>query len=103
MDKKLDRLAKENAPMPVGLPSYQQCYYIASRGLYQQYAKSEISLQQARIEKKEIIKAYKEGEAEWQYFLKLHEVLDKLKALKEEGFDSVLEFEILELIEGLLH
>lgn len=103
MDKKLDRLAKENAPMPAGLPSYKQCYYIASRGLYQQYAKGEISLAQARLEKKEVLKAYEEGQLEWNYFLKLHEVLERLQELQKEGFNSVLEFEILRLIDTLLH
>ena len=103
MDKKLDRLAKQNAPMPAGLPAYKQSYYIASRGLYQQYAKGEISLAQARLEKKEVLKVYEEGQLEWDYFLKLHEVLAKLQELRKEDFNSVLEFEILELIESLLH
>ena len=35
--------------------------------------------------------------------MQLHRVLEQLKTLKEEGFNSVLEFEILETIDALLH
>ena len=48
------------------------------------------------------MEAYKEGEWEWEYFLKLHPILDKLQQLAKEGSNSVVEFEILELIEKLL-
>nr|WP_307991583.1 hypothetical protein [uncultured Niameybacter sp.] len=102
MDKELDRLAKENAPLPAGLPAFKQSYYIAARGLYQQYAKGEITLERARTEKKELLKAYSEGEWEWNYFLKLHELKGHLEKLEKDGFNSVLEFEILDMIHDLL-
>lgn len=102
MDKELDRLAKENAPMPEGLPLYKQAYYIASRGLYHQYEKGEITLQQARSEKKQVIKNYEAGEAEWDCIIQLHDLWYQLKQLQEQGFDSVLEFEIMAKIEKLL-
>lgn len=101
--KELDKLAKNAAPMPKGLASYEQCYYIASRGLYEQYAQGVITLAQAREEKKEVLRAYEEGQWEWNYFMELHGVLNKLQRLQQEGFDSVLEFEILEQIDQLLH
>ncbi|MHC1747082.1 MAG: hypothetical protein AB9856_01670 [Cellulosilyticaceae bacterium] len=102
MDKELDKLAKENAPMPEGLPLFKQAYYIASRGLYQQYAKREITLAQARLEKKELIKCYEASELEWEHMIQLHDLWYQLKQLKEEGFNSVLEFEIMEKIETIL-
>lgn len=100
--KQLDKMAKQRIEMPKNLNAYEQCYYIASRGLYEQYAKGEITLDQARIEKEEVIKTYKEGEWQWNYFVKLHDVKDKLVQLKQEGFDSVLEMEILDTLEELL-
>ena len=73
--KELDKIAKKGLEMPKGLASYEQSYY----------------------------KAYEEGKWEWNYFMQLHSVLEQLKTLKEEGFNSVLEFEILETINALLH
>ena len=101
--KELDKLAKKGSKMPTGLTSYEQSYYISSRGLDMQYAKGEITLEQAREEKKEVMKAYEEGRWEWQYFMQLHTVLEQLKTLQKEGFDSVLEFEILETIQSILN
>ncbi len=100
--KELDRLAKENAPMPNGLAMHEQCYYISSRGLYQQYAAKAISLSQAKLEKKQVIEQYQKGQEQWQLFIGLFEVQNKLQQLKEEEFNSVLEFEILECINQLL-
>ena len=100
--KQLDKLAKAGEELPQGLASYKQSYYIASRGLYKQYERGEIDLTRARKEKAELIEAYKEGEWEWEYFLKVHEIMDKLQQLAKEGFNSVIEVEVLELIEELL-
>ncbi|MBP3886154.1 MAG: hypothetical protein J6F30_00660 [Cellulosilyticum sp.] len=100
--KQLDKLAKEKAPMPSGLPMYAQCYYIASRGLYEQYEKKIISLEQAKKEKQEVIAAYELGKDQWQLFVGVHEVADKLKQLQQDGFNTALELEVLELIEKLL-
>lgn len=100
--KQLDKLAKAGEELPQGLASYKQSYYIASRGLYKQYERGEVDLTKALLEKAELMEAYKEGEWEWEYFLKLHEIMDKLQQLAKEGFNSVVEFEILELIEKLL-
>lgn len=100
--KELDRLAKEKTPMPAKLTMYEQAYYIASRGLYEQYNSGLITLEDAKKEKQQVITLYHEGMAQWQLFKGLFEIEDKLKKLKEEGFDSALEIEILELIEVLL-
>ena len=100
--KELDRLAKENAPMPSGLAIHEQCYYISSRGLYQQYAAKAISLSQAKLEKKQVIEQYQNSERQWQLFIGLFELQNKLKQLKKEEFNSVLEFEILEQINKLI-
>ena len=100
--KELDKLAKEKAPMPSGLPMHEQCYYIASRGLYEQYAHQTITLEQAKKEKKEVIKQYEEGRHQWELFMGMYEVEKKLSQLKQEGFNSFLEFEILELLENIL-
>lgn len=95
-------MAKSGKELPQGLASYKQSYCITPRGIYKQYETGEIDLTKARLEKAELMKAYKEGEWEWEYFLKLHQILDKLQQLAKEGFNSVIEFEILELIEKLL-
>lgn len=100
--KQLDKLAKDGAPMPSGLPMHEQCYYIASRGLYEQYANQTITLEKAKKEKKEVIKQYEEGKYQWELFMGMHEIEEKLSQLKKEGFNSALEFEILELLEKLL-
>lgn len=100
--KELDRLAKENLPMPNNLTMYEQCYYISSRGLYQQYADKKITLVQARAEKAQVVEQYKLGEAQWELFAKLFTLQDKLVALKQDGFNSHLEFEILEAIDDVL-
>lgn len=100
--KELDRLAKENAPMPSGLAIHEQCYYISSRGLYQQYAAKAISLSQAKLEKKQVIEQYQNSERQWELFIGLFELQNKLKQLKKEEFNSVLEFEILEQINKLI-
>lgn len=100
--KQLDKLAKEKAPMPNGLPMHEQCYYIASRGLYEQYDRKVITLEEAKREKKEVLRSYENGKAQWELFIGMHEIADKLKQLKAEAFDTALELEILELIDRFL-
>lgn len=99
--KELDHLAKQNALMPKCLALHEQAYYITSRGLYQQYASGVIDLAQAREEKAQAIKAYEEEKWQHELYMKLFEVEDKLRKLKDEGFNSVIEWEVLELIEKL--
>lgn len=100
--KELDRLAKDNGAMPECLAMYEQCYYIAARGLYRQYDAGYITLEQAKSEKADVVKQYQEGKKQWELFMGLYEVQDKLQRLKEQGFNTALEIETLELIEKLL-
>lgn len=100
--KELDRLAKENKPMPERLAMYEQCYYIASRGLYRQYDAKHITLEQAKAEKRHVVEQYQEGKMQWELFINLYEIQDKLQALKKQGFNTALEMEILELIDKTL-
>ena len=100
--KELDKLAKDNAPMPIGLPMHEQCYYISSRGLYEQYKAKHITLETAKKEKEEVLKQYEIGKYQWDLFLKLHTVEEKLKALKEDPFNTGLELEIYDLLDTLL-
>lgn len=100
--KRLDKLAKEKAPMPSRLAMHEQCYYIASRGLYEQYASGLISLDTAKKEKEEVIKQYDLGRYQWELFMGLHDIEAKLRQLKKEGFNTALEMEILEQLEELL-
>ena len=100
--RELDLKAKHNEPMPQCLAMYEQCYYITSRSLYQQYATGHISLSQAKEEKAQAIKLYEEGKAQHELFMGLFEIEDKLKQLKADGFNSVVEWEILELIDKKL-
>ena len=96
--KELDQLAKNNEPMPHCLAAYEQAYYQASRYLYQQFFEGKLDLMQCRDEKQKIIEQYNLGKGSWEYFMSLTVLQDKLKKLQEQGFDSVLEWEILELI-----
>lgn len=102
MLKELDKLAKSGAPMPMGLTMHEQCYYISSRGLYEQYRQGSITLESAKKEKEEVLKQYKLGAYQWELFLKLHTVEEKLKALRHDPFNTVLEIEISEILDKLL-
>lgn len=59
--KRLDKIAKENLPVEKGLNINNQIYYIAVRGLYSQYKKGEINLDQTKAEKEILTKWYEEG------------------------------------------
>lgn len=100
--KQLDKLAKEKAPMPSGLPLHEQCYYIASRGLYAQYDQKIITLEEAKREKQHVIEQFNLEKGQWELFVGIHEVADKLKRLQKDPFNTALELEVLELIDQLL-
>lgn len=100
--KELDRKAKINEPLPRCLAGYEQSYFLASRSLYKQYEDKIISLDQARHEKEKILEQYQDGKRQHELFTSLFEIEDKLKKLKANGFNSVLEWEILALLEDIL-
>ncbi|MEG2896585.1 MAG: hypothetical protein RR887_13545 [Niameybacter sp.] len=99
--KQLDQLAKQDQPLPTQLIFFETSYYLAARYLYRQFDKGEITLEQARKEKEQVLEQFEENKLLYEYLLKTHHVLQKLKELKEQGFDSNLEWEILEMIEKL--
>lgn len=99
--KELDRLAEENEPMP-NLNWYETVYYQASRYLYRQYDIKAITVAQAREEKEIIVKQYEENKREYEFLIRLHSVEDMLKKLRDQGFNTALEQEILEEIDRVL-
>ena len=56
----------------------------------------------AKKEKQEVIKTYELGKDQWQLFLGMHEIAEKLKKLREDQFNTGIEFEVLELIDRFL-
>ena len=100
--KELDKLAKMNEPMPKLLEYYEEAYYIASRYLYRQFDAKTITIEQAKEEKERIIKAYKDQKEAWAYMLNLYNIKNALTQLKEQGFNSVLEWQVLEEINKAL-
>ncbi len=100
--RELDKLAKNGGQMPPTLPAYEQAYYQASRYLYQQFFDDKLSLLECRQEKQKIVEAYNFGKAQWDFFIGLTNIEDKLKRLKEQGFNTVLEWEVFEEISKLL-
>lgn len=100
--KQLDIMAKMDEPMPKLLEYYEEAYFIAARYLYRQYDAKQITLDQAKEEKARIIKAYKDQKEAWEYMLSLYNIKNALTQLKEQGFNSVLEWEVLEEINKAL-
>lgn len=94
--KHLDVKAQLNEPVPKCLEYHEEAYYIASRYLYRQFDAKAITVEQAREEKERIIKAYNEQKEAWEYMLSLYKIKNTLTQLKEQGFNSVLEWEVLE-------
>ncbi|MDF2530859.1 MAG: hypothetical protein K0Q65_440 [Clostridia bacterium] len=99
----MDTTASNNECMPECLAGFEQAYYISARGLYQQYAAGHITLEQARQEKALALKKYQDGKREWNYFMEIHALQEKLVELKKQGFNSVSEWEILETLDKMLH
>lgn len=100
--KELDKLAKNGAQMPPCLAAYEQAYYQASRYLYQQFFDDKLNLLECRQEKQKILEAYNLGKGQWEFFISLTNIEDRLKKLYEQGFNSVLEWEILEELKRVL-
>ena len=100
--KELDRLAKLNEPMPKLLEYYEENYYISSRYLYRQFELNKITVEQARIEKEKIVKSYNDNKEMYEYVLSLYSIRNSLMQLKEQGFNSVLEWEVLDTINKAL-
>ena len=100
--RELDKLAKNGVQMPPYLAAYEQAYYQASRYLYQQFFDDKLNLLECRQEKQKIIEAYNFGKGQYEFFIGLTNIEERLKKLKEQGFNTVLEWEILDEIGRLL-
>ena len=96
--KELDMLAKNGGEMPPCLAPYEQAYYQASRYLYMSFYNGALTLAQCRAEKQRIIEVYNQGKKQWEYFLSLQSIGSKLEELKSQGFNSSVEWEVLEEI-----
>lgn len=94
----MDKLAKNGAPMPPCLAAFEQAYYQASRSLYQQFYDDKLNLLECRQEKQQIVEAYNYGKQQWEFFIRLTNIEERLKKLQEQGFNSVLEWELLDEI-----
>lgn len=97
----LDKIAKYNGEMPV-THVYAQAYFIASRHLYRQYEQGLINIEQAREEKEKLKKSFKDADEEIHFVLSVINISEKLRMLRENGFDSSLEWEILAEIDKIL-
>lgn len=96
--KDLDIKAKANEPMPTCLSVFEQTYYLSSRSLYHQYADNKITIEQAREEKDKVLQMYHEHKIQFDFLQSVCSIEGKLKQLQEQGFNSVLEWEVLKEI-----
>jgi hypothetical protein len=100
--KFLDKKASGVEEMPNGLNPIEQAYYLSARSIYREFKEGKISIEQARTEKEDVLKQYVEGMKAWELFVALHSVKEKLRELQVVGFNTVLEYEIMDEIEEIL-
>lgn len=100
--KSLDVLAKTGEPMPSNLEEYEENYFLGARYLYRLFEAKVMSLEDCKREKQILINRYQQNKESWEYMLSLYKIKSTLTQLKEEGFNSVLEWEVLEEINKAL-
>ena len=100
--KSLDLLAKTGEPMPSNLEEYEENYFLGARYLYRLFEAKVMSLEDCKREKQILINRYQQNKESWEYMLSLYKIKSTLTQLKEEGFNSVLEWEVLEEINKAL-
>ena len=100
--KSLDVLAKTGEPMPNNLKEYEENYFLGARYLYRLFEAKAMTLEDCKREKQILINRYEQNKESWEYMLSLYSIKDSLKQLKEQGFNSVLEWEVLEEINKAL-
>ena len=61
-----------------------------------------MSLEDCKREKQILINRYQQNKESWEYMLSLYKIKNSLTQLKEEGFNSVLEWQVLEEINKAL-
>lgn len=100
--KSLDVLAKTGEPMPSNLEEYEENYFLGARYLYRLFEAKAMNLEDCKREKQILINRYQQNKESWEYMLSLYKIKSTLTQLKEEGFNSVLEWEVLEEINKAL-
>ena len=100
--KSLDVLAKTGEPMPSNLEEYEENYFLGARYLYRLFEAKVMSLEDCKREKQILINRYQQNKESWEYMLSLYKIKSALTQLKEEGFNSALEWEVLEEINKAL-
>lgn len=100
--KSLDVLAKTGEPMPSNLEEYEENYFLGARYLYRLFEAKVMSLEDCKREKQILINRYQQNKESWEYMLSLYKIKNSLTQLKEEGFNSVLEWQVLEEINKAL-
>lgn len=100
--KSLDVLAKTGEPMPSNLEEYEENYFLGARYLYRLFEAKVMTLEDCKREKQILINRYQQNKESWEYMLSLYKIKSTLTQLKEEGFNSVLEWEVLEEINKAL-
>ena len=100
--KSLDVLAKTGEPMPSNLEEYEENYFLGARYLYRLFEAKVMTLEDCKREKQILINRYQQNKESWEYMISLYRIKDSLKQLKEQGFNSVLEWQVLEEINKAL-
>ena len=100
--KSLDLLARTGEPMPKYLEEYEENYFLGARYLYRLFEAKVMTLDECKREKQILINRYNQNKESWEYMLSLYKIKDSLIQLKEQGFNSVLEWEVLEVIDKAL-
>lgn len=100
--KSLDVLAKTGEPMPNNLEEYEENYFLGARYLYRLFESKAMSLDDCKREKQILINRYQQNKESWEYMLSLYKIKNSLTQLKEQGFNSVLEWQVLEEINKAL-
>lgn len=100
--KSLDVLAKTGEPMPSNLEEYEENYFLGARYLYRLFEAKVMTLEDCKREKQILINRYQQNKESWEYMLSLYKIKNSLIQLKEQGFNSVLEWQVLEEINKAL-
>lgn len=100
--KSLDVLAKTGEPMPSNLEEYEENYFLGARYLYRLFEAKVMTLEDCKREKQILINRYQQNKESWEYMLSLYKIKNSLTQLKEQGFNSVLEWQVLEEINKAL-
>lgn len=99
--KQLDTIAKKGSEIPKNMTHSEYSYVLNALMLYKMYENNLMSLDDCRKEKENAIKRYVDSREMENFLNSVYKIKDKLRELKEQGFNTVIEFEILEEIEKI--